>query len=430
MGPARPTWIELAAPRPVKPALARQAVVLLCAAIFAADLLEPAVSALATLYAIPVLISTWVGTRRATRRTAAACLVLVLVTPLVSLALGLYEPTPLWSALVNRAAAVFTIAMVSSLGLLRLQVEERLASTREAAMTTLRSIADAVITVDTEGRVTYFNPVAESLTGVSAIEAAGQPLESVFTVAERGPSRPPIEELAARGAQVDEGTLVARDGRRRRIEERRSPLRDGEGLIAGWALVFRDVTERKEREDAMRRLAYRDELTGLPNRTSLLDRLSLEFAHAQRSRASLGLLYFDLDGFKQVNDELGHHAGDAFLRSVAVRLRGVLRAGDTVARLGGDEFVVVLPGLGNAAESRAVAQKVLDAIGQPLELDGHVVRPGASIGVAVHPDDASDVDTLLRRADQAMYRAKQLGGRRLVTCAECEVADAPSYSSQ
>jgi diguanylate cyclase (GGDEF)-like protein/PAS domain S-box-containing protein len=417
MGGARPTWIELAAPRPVKPALARRAVVVLCAAIFAADLIEPAVSALATLYAIPVLISTWVGTRRATTRTAAACLGLVLVAPLISLALGLYESTPLWSAIVNRAAAVFTIAMVTSLGLLRLQVEERLASTREAAVTTLRSIADAVITVDTEGRVTFFNPVAESLTGVSAVEAAGQPLESVFTVAERGPSRPPIEELAARGAQVDEGTLVARDGRRRRIEERRSPLRDGEGNIAGWTLVFRDVTERKEREDAMRRLAYRDELTGLPNRTSLLDRLSLEFAHAQRNRTSLGVLYFDLDGFKQVNDELGHHAGDQFLRAVATRLRGVLRAGDTVARLGGDEFVVVLPGLGGAGEARAVAQKVLDSISQPLEVEGRVVRPGASIGVAVYPDDAAEVETLLRRADKAMYRAKELGGRRLETCA-------------
>lgn len=417
MGGARPTWIELAAPRPVKPALARRAVVVLCVAIFAADLIEPAVSALATLYAIPVLISTWVGTRRATARTAAACLTLVLLTPLISLSLGLYEPTPLWSAIVNRAAAVFTIAMVTSLGLLRLQVEERLASTREAAVTTLRSIADAVITVDTEGRVTFFNPVAESLTGVSAAEADGQRLEDVFAVAERGPPRPPIEELAARGTQVDEGTLLARDGRRRRIEERRSPLRDGEGRIAGWTLVFRDVTERKEREDAMRRLAYRDELTGLPNRTSLLDRLSLEFAHAQRNRTSLGVLYLDLDGFKQINDELGHHAGDHFLRAVSARLRGVLRAGDTVARLGGDEFVVVLPGLGNAGEARAVAQKVLDAIGQPLEVEGRVVRPGASIGVAVHPDDAGEVETLLRRADKAMYRAKQLGGRRLETCA-------------
>ena len=116
----------------------------------------------------------------------------------------------------------------------------------------------------------------------------------------------------------------------------------------------------------MRRLAYRDELTGLPNRTSLLDRLSLEFAHAQRSRAALGLLYLDLDGFKEVNDQLGHHAGDLYLQAVAERLRAVLRAGDTVARLGGDEFVVVLPGLRNAEEALAVAGKVLDALSAVL----------------------------------------------------------------
>ncbi|HVS18503.1 MAG TPA: PAS domain-containing protein, partial [Planctomycetota bacterium] len=224
MGRARPTWIDVTVPGPVKPGLARQAVLVLCAAIFAADLLEPSVTALATLYAIPVLISTWVGTQRATTRTAGLCLVLVLATPFLSAWWGMQGQAPLWMVLVNRAAAVFTIAMVTSLGLLRLQVEERLASTREAALTTLRSIADAVITVNIEGRVTYFNPVAEGLTGVSAEEAAGARLEDVFHVVERGPTRPPIEELARRGAQVDEGTLVARDGRRRRIEERRSPL--------------------------------------------------------------------------------------------------------------------------------------------------------------------------------------------------------------
>lgn len=417
MAATRPNWIDGAAPRPVKPGLALQGVIVLCAAIFAADLREPSLSALATLYAIPVLISTWIGTRRASVITAATCLALVAAAPLIGHVAGFAEPAPLWNVLINRAAAVFSIAMVTSLGLLRLQVEERLASTREAAMTTLRSIADAVITVDPQGVVTFFNPVAEGLTGVPAAEAAGRSLEEVFRVVERGPSRPPIEELAGRGAQVDEGTLVARDGRRRRIEERRAPLRDGAGRIAGWTLVFRDVTERKEREDAMRRLAYRDELTGLPNRVSLLDRLSLEFEHARRNRSSLGLLYLDLDGFKQVNDELGHHAGDQFLRAVAARLRAALRAGDTVARLGGDEFVVVLPGLGHAGEARAVAQKVLDAIAQPLEVEGRVVRPGASIGVAVHPDDAAEAETLLRRADKAMYRAKQLGGRRLETCA-------------
>ena len=430
MAGARPTWIDVAAPGPVKPGLARQAVFVLCAAIFAADLLEPSLYALATLYAIPVLISTWARSRRATRRTAAVCLVLAMATPLLSAALGLPEVEPLWMVLVNRAAAAFTIAVVASLSLLQLQVEERLASTREAAITTLRSIADAVITVDTEGRVTFFNPVAEGLTGVDAAEAAGARLESVFQVVERGPTRPPIEELARQGAQVDEGTLVARDGRRRRIEERRSPLRDGTGAITGWALVFRDVTERKEREDAMRRLAYRDELTGLPNRVSLLDRLSLEFAHARRNRSRLGLLYLDLDGFKQVNDELGHHAGDQFLRAVATRLRGSLRAGDTVARLGGDEFVVVLPGLGSAEEARTVAQKVLDGIAAPLEVEGRVVRPGASIGVAVHPDDADEAETLLRRADKAMYRAKQLGGRRMETCAAPETPSEARYSSQ
>ena len=402
-----------------RPRLVIQAVVVLCIAIFATDSQQPRVIAISALYAIPVLVSLWMGSRRFTLGVASACMALALLglvfgKPSDIGASATARSEELMMIAANRAAAIFSIAIVTSLGLMRLRVERKLYDTREAATTTLRSIADAVITIDTRGRISFLNAVAEHLTGWSRGDAVGRELESVFRVLDEHPSRPPIVELVQDDlATAVEGVLVTRDGRRITIEERRSPIRDTDGAVHGHVLVFRDVTARHEHEEAMRRLAYRDELTGLPNRTSLTDRLQLELAHARRNRESLALLYVDLDQFKEINDRFGHHAGDALLRSVADRLRGALRAGDTVARLGGDEFTVLLPGLSGPEEARRVGDKVLEALSGPVDFEGQDLASTASIGISLYPRDGDEVDTLLRRADKAMYRAKQLGGARV-----------------
>jgi diguanylate cyclase (GGDEF)-like protein/PAS domain S-box-containing protein len=411
---ASPSWLEGPGPAPLRPPLVRRSVLVLAGAIFVADLLEPRVLALGALYAIPVLISSWAGSRRYLLAVATACALLVLVAPLVDVLL-LEEP---WEqpalVLVNRAAVVFTLAVVTSLGLMRTRVERQLERAREAALTTLRGIADAVIATDTEGRVRFLNPAAARLLDCRAEAVQGAALAELYRVDDLHPVRPPIVELAGQaGGTAAEGFLRTRDGRRLRIEEHRTPLRGEAGDELGAVIVFRDVTERAEHEEAMRRLAYRDELTGLANRTSLFDRLSLELAHARRNREGLALLYLDLDEFKAVNDELGHHAGDALLRTVAERLRTTLRAGDTIARMGGDEFTVILPSVGGPDEARAAASKVLRALLAPVELEGRTLEPGGSIGVALFPADGDQPEALLRRADEAMYRAKQLGGRRI-----------------
>ena len=153
-----------------------------------------------------------------------------------------------------------------------------------------------------------------------------------------------------------------------------------------------------------------DALTHLPNRLLLIDRFSQGLSHAKRNDGRLALLFMDLDGFKQINDALGHTVGDEVLRAVSRCLVGCVRQIDTVCRLGGDEFVVLLPEIADAANPGLVARKLIDALSQIVEAGGNPVRISASIGVAVYPDDADSIELLVDCADQAMYRAKRSGG--------------------
>lgn len=184
---------------------------------------------------------------------------------------------------------------------------------------------------------------------------------------------------------------------------------DVAGRVSRGIGVSQDITDRKRSEEEARFLAHHDSLTALPNRRLLDDRLKQALFLAQRRAARLAVLLVDLDGFKRVNDVLGHRAGDAVLREAAQRLAGCVRKADTLARQGGDEFVIVIPDLQNEADCQVVAEKILLALTPEFKVDGQTFRIGASIGISVYPDDAGDGETLLRNADVAMYRAKELG---------------------
>ena len=175
-------------------------------------------------------------------------------------------------------------------------------------------------------------------------------------------------------------------------------------------LVLVDVTARQRAEAAMRHIAHHDPLTGLPNRVLLMDRLAQGIATTRRSRTRLALLVIDLDGFKEVNDTLGHAAGDTLLRLMAERIRSVVRDTDTLARLGGDEFAVIQSGLPDERVATTLTARILDAFTRPFGVGDQEVRVGVSIGVALYPDDAINPSTLLQFADMALYRAKD-GGR-------------------
>ncbi len=388
------------------PQLLRPTVFALIAGIFLADWFMPRVVALSMLYTIPILVSLWGARRRLTYVVASVCALLTLVA--VNRAGG---GTP-GVALANAAAAIFSIAMVSVLGLMRLSTERELAYVRKLATTTLRSLGEAVITINRAGEVRFANRVACELLGRPASELVGGRAADVFIVRDVEPDFPPIAELAERGGDSREAVLFAYGGRRVAIEYVRSEIMSTEGERFGEVVVFRDVSARKEHEEAIKRLAYRDELTGLPNRVSLADRLQLELAHAKRNKEQLAVAYVDLDGFKEINDKHGHAAGDAVLREAAERMRGVLRGGDTIARLGGDEFVIVLPSVGGPEHARRVGEKLIAAIEAPVDFEGKSLRASASFGAALYPRDGDEPQMLMRRADKAMYRAKSLGPGR------------------
>jgi diguanylate cyclase (GGDEF)-like protein len=186
-------------------------------------------------------------------------------------------------------------------------------------------------------------------------------------------------------------------------------VRDEEGNFLYSMAGIVDVTERKKAEEEVQRLAHYDILTGQPNRFLLEERLQHALGQAQRDENEVGVLFVDLDRFKWVNDTLGHACGDQLLKKVASKLQRCVRQGDTVARIGGDEFVIVLYGFDSADEPPHFAQRFLEALAQPVTLEGVEVFNSASIGIAIYPMDGKDVDTLLRNADTAMYAAKDLG---------------------
>ncbi|ATE60660.1 diguanylate cyclase domain-containing protein [Thauera sinica] len=186
-------------------------------------------------------------------------------------------------------------------------------------------------------------------------------------------------------------------------------VRDEDGRVTHYSGLIVDISARKEAESRIRTLAYHDELTGLPNRILMQDRLGHALRQARRARDRVALLFLDLDKFKPVNDSYGHAIGDQLLKAVAERLRLTVREGDTVARVHGDEFVVILEGIETPEPAARVAGKIVDALGSPFTVDGREIRLGTSIGIGVYPDHASDVETLIRCADIAMYDAKQAG---------------------
>ncbi|MEO8467835.1 MAG: diguanylate cyclase [Gammaproteobacteria bacterium] len=287
----------------------------------------------------------------------------------------------------------------------------------ERADAILESIADAVLSSDNAGNVTYLNSAAEAMTGWTRGEAEGHPVGEVLQIVD-GATREPLPrhplwlamELRKPVALPAHTVLVRRDGFEVVIEDSAAPIRDRDGHVIGAVIVLHDVSEVRADAIRMSHLACHDFLTDLPNSVLLRDRINQAIASARRYDKGVAVLFIDLDGFKSVNDLLGHAVGDELLRSVSLRLKGALRASDTVSRNGGDEFVVLLSEIGHAEDAARGADKIIAALAAPHEVLGRKLHLTASVGVAVYPIHGASAEALLESADAAMYQAKGGGG--------------------
>jgi diguanylate cyclase (GGDEF)-like protein len=262
----------------------------------------------------------------------------------------------------------------------------------------MRNVPIGIIVLDANYRITLKNPAASTFLAMLLVDKLDQPMTHIGSI--------PVEVLVSEGRSWE---LTTSGPQSCILHVTGSHIADVARNTEGWVLVIDDVTERKEAEERIRYMALYDALTDLPNRVLFRDRLRQAIARAQRSGTLVAVMFLDLDRFKAINDTLGHAIGDQLLQVVAQRLRHCVRASDTVARLGGDEFTIILTGLTKTQDAAQVAQKILEALSEPIYLDGRELYTSTSIGITLYPSDASDVDNLIKYADVAMYRAKHQG---------------------
>jgi len=289
--------------------------------------------------------------------------------------------------------------------------ERRIAESRlKLAGEVIDNLNDAVVILDPDFKITAVNPAYSLITGYPSEEVNGKRppfMESLKKNPEK--YKKMMSDIQSPGHWEGEFWHQRKDGEEIAQRLSISAMTNEEGGIQQYAAIISDITERKRSEERIYFQANFDALTNLPNRTLFHDRLNNALPSHRRLKRKLGLMFIDLDGFKLVNDSLGHDIGDLLLKKAARRLEKCIRSGDTVARLGGDEFTVIMPNLIDPKHAPLVAQRVLNALSKSFNLKKHETFVSASIGVTIFPDDATDSNELLKNADTAMYRAKEQG---------------------
>ena len=288
---------------------------------------------------------------------------------------------------------------------------EALRQSEEKYRSILETIQEGYFEVDFAGNFTFFNDSLYRNLGYSKEELMGMNNRQYTDKEHSKKLFQTFNKVYNTGEPTErfDWQIIRKDGTKRYVESSVSLQKDSSGKPAGFRVIVRDVTERKQIEQQLNHIATHDTLTGLPNRMLFIDRLGVALAKSKRNRHKLAVMMLDLDNFKNVNDTLGHMVGDQLLKEVGYRLSGLLRQNDTVARLGGDEFIVLLSDLERMEDVIRVAEIILKAFKQLFVCGNHKLTSSTSIGIAVYPDDGNDIDSLLKNSDMAMYFVKMHG---------------------
>ncbi len=315
----------------------------------------------------------------------------------------------------NRGQAIYTAQgqPYKWIGLATDITEAKLA---EEAISQLAAIVqcseDAIIATDTWATITTWNDGAQHLLGYSALEAQSMSIAALFSSGDL--AREVLSRIHhGKSSRLDEALFQRRDGSHVPVLLSVSPIHKSDGQPIGSAIIARDISARKQAEREMAHRALHDHLTGLPNCSSLTDGLADSISKADREASGAAVIFVDLDGFKFVNDTLGHEVGDALLQEVAQRLSASVRQEDMLARMGGDEFMVVVNGVTEDRVALIVAERLSAALRSPFFIAHHELVITASMGISIYPRDGADVSALRRNADAAMYEAKQAGKDRI-----------------
>ena len=285
----------------------------------------------------------------------------------------------------------------------------------------INSMGDALIAVDNYGIIQLINTIGEILTGWSYEQILGKNIAEIYNVSdmEQGieiKKIPLLKVFEERNtfAVHNRFMLTRRDGTHIPISETATPIADKDGNLVGAILVFREITESLDAESRIEYLATHDYLTGLPNRRLFLDRLDRAITSSRREFQKLGILFVDLNDFKKMNDSFGHGFGDAILKRAARTLITSIRESDTVARFGGDEFAILLTNLRDRKDLLPAISKIINSFNQSMTIKGRLTEISISVGDALYPDDAEEINQLIEKADKMMYEHKKStkSGRR------------------
>lgn len=292
-------------------------------------------------------------------------------------------------------------------------LEQVVRDSSERLAQVIDSVPALISATDPEGRILFMNRNQASLLGVNPSELADKSPSDLMSEEATARHRA-FDQLVLQGGErsFEEELTDSKSGQKRTYLTTKSPLRDGKGAISGVVTNSIDITERKQAESHLQYLANHDSLTGMPNRSYLRERITMEIARSRRGDRRFALHVIDIDGFKSINDVKGHAVGDRFLIALSRRIACLTSENCFVARLGGDEFAILQTGLTGKEDAAALAEQVLALIREPVEIDGERSVLKASVGIAVHATDSEDLNDLIRFADLAMYRAKTEGGDR------------------